>query len=352
MCQGASVGRDGCVDGLRPAYRVLVADWTGAGRSTAEIYLTMAERELHKVSPSYEALCVAVADSAQTCALLDQLPTEKRQPNLLLGAVRFLDGPVDEPARFLDFVGAQWETVARVMLTHRTQTNEPGRCATLLPVLAELDQPLALLEVGASAGLCLYPDRYAYCYTTNGQEHCLGDSPVSFACAVTGPVPLPDRLPKVVWRAGLDLNPLYVDRGQDRRWLASLIWPEQTDRAEHFAHAADLVAADPPRLVAGDLLTDLPALVDEAPIDATLVVFHSAVLAYVDPDQRNRFTDVMHGLQARRDVHWVSNEAPSIVEGTNIEPTPLGRFVLAHNQVPVAVTGPHGQTFDWLTQSH
>ncbi|MBC7594702.1 MAG: DUF2332 domain-containing protein [Kineosporiaceae bacterium] len=312
----------------------------------------MAERELHKVSPSYEALCRAVADSAQVCALLDQLPTPKRQPNLLLGAVRFLDGPVDTPARFLDFVRSQWGTVADVMLTHRTQTNEPGRCATLLPLLATLDQPVALLEVGASAGLCLYPDRYAYRYTTNGQEHLLGDSSVSFACAVTGPVPLPNRLPEVVWRAGLDLNPLYVDRDEDRRWLASLIWPEQTDRVARLNHAADLVAADPPRLVVGDLLTDLPALADEAPIEATLVVFHSAVLAYLDQDQRNRFTDVMHELQAKRDVHWISNEAPGIVEGTDIEPTPLGRFVVARNQVPVAVTAPHGQTLDWLIQSH
>ncbi len=40
-------------------------------------------------------------------------------------------------------------------MSKRTQTNEPGRCAVLLPLLAALPQPLALLEVGASAGLCL-----------------------------------------------------------------------------------------------------------------------------------------------------------------------------------------------------
>ena len=50
------------------------------------------------------------------------------------------------------------------VLARATQTNEAGRCAVLLPFLAELPQPLALLEVGASAGLCLLPDRYSYRY--------------------------------------------------------------------------------------------------------------------------------------------------------------------------------------------
>src|ERR1035437_2739910 len=122
----------------RPAYRHLVTDWTGVGRSRAELYLHMAEHELHGVSPSYEALCQAVAASETTCALLDRLPVGKRQPNLLQGAVRSLGSPVDDPATFLDFATAQWNIVAHTITTHRTQTNEPGRCATLSPLLASL----------------------------------------------------------------------------------------------------------------------------------------------------------------------------------------------------------------------
>lgn len=125
-----------------------VADWTGLGHSTAELYLAMAAHELHGVSPSYERLCRAVAGSDATCAPLGRLPMGKRQPNLLLGAVRFLGGPVDDPALFLDFVTARWDEVADTMMTHRTQTNEPGRCATVLPLLARLPQPIALVEVG------------------------------------------------------------------------------------------------------------------------------------------------------------------------------------------------------------
>jgi hypothetical protein len=308
----------------------------------------MAERELHAVSPSYEALCQAVADSQVVCALLDMLPPGKRQPNLLLGSVRFLNGPVDVPATFLDFVTAQWDIVAGTMMTHSTQTNEPGRCASLLPVLAALPQPLALIEVGASAGLCLYPDQYSYRYTTSMGEHRLGDSEIVLHCAVTGPAPLPERLPEVMWRAGLDLNPLQANSADDRRWLASLIWPEQIDRAERLDRALDVVANDPPRIDKGDLLVDLPGLIADAPSDATLVVLHSAVLAYLDQEQRSQFAGVMQALKRARDVHWVSNEAPGVISGADIDPRPQGRFVLAHDQVPVAVTGPHGHSLAWL----
>jgi hypothetical protein len=61
--------------------------------------------------------------------------------------------------------------VATTMLARRTQTNEPARCATLLPALASLRQPLAVLEVGASAGLCLLPDRYGYGLQVSWTRH-------------------------------------------------------------------------------------------------------------------------------------------------------------------------------------
>jgi hypothetical protein len=152
----------------------------------------------------------------------------------------------------------------------------------------------------------------------------------------------------VVWRAGLDLKPLRANRDDNRRWLASLVWPEHIDRAERLDRALHLVAADPPRLDAGDLLVDLLGLLAGAPSDATLVVFHSAVLAYLDQGQRSQFTDVMGAVKRTRDVHWVSNEAPGVIRGADLNPRPRGRFILAHDRVPVAVTGPHGHSLAWL----
>ncbi|MEO9134630.1 MAG: DUF2332 domain-containing protein [Jatrophihabitantaceae bacterium] len=350
-------------------------DWIGSqGDTTARRYRLMAERETRGISPSYEAICLGVAGDAELLARLDALPPPKRQPNLLLGAVRFLgggaaasagmsgggeeapveegspdgDGSVSSWAEFRALALDRWDEIAATMLARRTQTNEPGRCASLLPVLAALPQPLALLEVGASAGLCLYPDRYSYRYESATGLHRVGAGAAELRCAVTGPVPLPTRPPDVVWRCGLDLNPLVVGRDEDVRWLQSLIWPEQTRRFEVLRDAVAIARADPPTIVSGDLTTDLAAVAASAPPDVTLVVFHSAVLAYVPLAGRSAFADAVGRLAEVRPTVWLSNEAPGVVAGTEVEPSGPARFVLARDGRPLARTGPHGQSLDWL----
>ena len=95
---------------------------------------------------------------------LEALPEPKRQPNLLFAAYRLIAGTPGGWPEFRERLGERRDEIEAVMLERRTQTNEPARCALMLPLLAALPQPLALLEVGASAGLCLLPDRYGYDY--------------------------------------------------------------------------------------------------------------------------------------------------------------------------------------------
>lgn len=114
--------------------------------------------------PEYERLALGVADDAELLRRLSDLPQSQRQPNLLFGVTRLLGGPVENWPDFRSWVLAHWWQAQRELLRRSTQTNEAGRCATLLPYLP-LDRPLALLELGCSAGLCLHPDRYGYRYT-------------------------------------------------------------------------------------------------------------------------------------------------------------------------------------------
>ena len=119
--------------------------WNYRAMTIASVYAEFAVREARGISPTYERLSLSVAGDEEILALLETVPAAKRQPNLLLGVVRFLGGPVDEPAAFHDFTVANWPAVEAGLRTRATQTNEAGRVrAGLLPVLASLRQPAGI----------------------------------------------------------------------------------------------------------------------------------------------------------------------------------------------------------------
>lgn len=318
-----------------------------AQESIARRYRTFAEREVRGRSPLYEMLSFRVADDEVLLDFLGELPDIKQQPNLLFGAVKYLFGVAQDWPQFKALVEQHRERIRQCMLTHATQTNEAARCATLLPVLAQLPQPLALLEVGASAGLCLQPDRYAYDY---GNGRVLrperDDNAPMLPCEVNALTPVPTRLPEIVWRAGLDLNPIDVNDREQCAWLEALVWPEQHDRLARLRGAINIARKNPPLLVRGNLLHDLAPLAAQAPKDATLVIFHSAVLAYVWPQQlREQFVRDVRAL----DAVWISNETPHVFPWIGAKTkTPLASsFLLAVNGEAVAWTDHHGAFAHW-----
>jgi hypothetical protein len=130
-------------------------------KELAETYRRFAERECKDYSPAYYRLALEVSEDPEILEFVAQQPVS--QPNLLFAAVQYLTGPTDMPLtadRFRVFLRERGDEVASLMRIRRTQTNEVGRCAALL--LALPAGPLALLEVGASAGLCLLLDQYFY----------------------------------------------------------------------------------------------------------------------------------------------------------------------------------------------
>ncbi|WP_189667944.1 DUF2332 domain-containing protein [Promicromonospora soli] len=317
---------------------------------TAAVYAQFAESQaLNGGSPTYQDWARGVAADPELCSLLDGLPEPKRQPNLLFAAARLVGAPSGGWAGVRTWLLAAWPEVEREMRARATQTNEPRRCATLLPTLAAIDGPVALIEVGASAGLCLYPDRYSYVYTSpDGGRTRLdpadGPSAVVLPCTIEGPVPI--RMPDVVWRAGIDLNPLDVRDPADLAWLEALVWPEHTDRIETLRAAAHVVAEDPPRLVTGNLLDALPDLVAAAPAEATVVVQNSAALYYLTPAELVTFEATMDELRRTRGAVWLSNEGWTVLPAVAAR-LPQGlspQFILARDGEPVALTDPHGRS--------
>lgn len=231
--------------------------------------------------------------------------------------------------------------------SRRTQTNEIGRCATLLPALGLLPQPLALIEVGASAGLNLLLDRYTYDY---GEGRVLGEgSSVMISCELRNDVPLPQAVPEIVWRRGIDIEPVDVRDDGAVRWLQSCVFADHAHRLERLRGAIEIGRSDPPIVIKGDLVELIADVVAEAPRDATIVVFHSAVLAYLEPERRARFTALLGELP----VVWLSNEGPSVVRSVKDaldRPLPAELcFLLGRNGTePLAFTHHHGRWIEWL----
>jgi hypothetical protein len=323
---------------------------TDPRRTIAEGFRRFA-REAAGRSPLYVEIAQAVADSAWTLDFLAAMPEAKWQPNVLLAVVRYLFGTPGGGREFVALVQARADEIAEVMAVRSTQTNEPARCATLLPVLARLRQPLALLEVGASAGLCLLPDYYAYAYGSGHDVEpgaACGVAAPRFACRAGPGTPLPDRAVEVAWRAGLDLNPVDLRDDAEVRWLEALVWPGEEYRLPRLRAACEIARAVSPRVVRGDLRVDLPALAAQAPADATLVVFHTAVLAYVrSAADREAFAQSV----ARVGGTWIANEGPKCIPGVtelgDVHPDPAA-FLLCLDREPVAWTDGHGTWIDWL----
>src|SRR5439155_14787407 len=108
----------------------------------ARTYRRFADVECRGYSDAYFHLALAVAGDDEVMAFLAGLPVV--QPNLIFAAIQLLTGPHAMPATAPElraFLGKRGDEVGRVMRSRRTQTNEVGRCAALLPALPGASGP-------------------------------------------------------------------------------------------------------------------------------------------------------------------------------------------------------------------
>lgn len=276
--------------------------------------------------PMYARLCRTIAADEALAGLLLHAPIGQRLPVLLLAALHdvVLDDPsvplaawypsvggrVDHPGALrealVDTLAAHEDRILHLLTQRQVQTNEVNRCVAwrlgLGALAAHDDRDLALVEVGASAGLNLFPDRYRVDLVSPGTTTTLGDAraPVHLSTSLrNGPWPGPTAVPAVVSRVGLDRRPLDVTDADDARWLTACVWPEQQQRFERLRAAIAWCADAPPELHRGDLVDDLDDALD-APGTAHVVVLCSWVLAYVERARRTAFLERLSAAAVRR----------------------------------------------------
>lgn len=313
-------------------------------------YARFADEEAPGRSEVYARWASGIASDAEVAGVLARIPENRRQPPLVFAVARMLGAETGGYDGLRSFVLAHQDELVAECTARRLQTNEPLRLAPLLPVLSQIEGPLALLEIGASAGLCLYPDRYSYrVVDADGALRAeidppAGRSTVVLESVVTGELPAM-RTPEIVWRAGIDLAPLDAGDERDRRWLRGLVWPGEPGRERRIDAALDIAAADPAHLVEGDALARLDALVAEAPGDATLVITTPGVLVHIPREPRRALVSRIRALPAR----WVTIDPPALLDVWEpaVDPDDWPGFVVALDGRVRASADPLGRRWEW-----
>lgn len=301
--------------------------------------------------PLYAALSRAIADDKDIVDLLLAAPYPQRRPVLLFAAMHDLllagvehplarfyrsvarDGEVRGDVEhafpaFADFCAQQHDALLASLRERTTQTNEVGRCAGLRLVLATLEnrRPIALIDVGCSAGLNLLVDRYRFDYHLPDASVCtIGpDSPVVIPAAFEAGAFPSDRgaMPAIVERSGIDLAPLDVHHARDARWLRACVWPSDVERHSRLSNAIAFARETTLDLHRGDVNDRLIAIVEGLDRDVRPVVFHSWVVSYFDHAARTRFAEAARAIVTERDGVWISAEASGVVPGLDAPALP------------------------------
>jgi hypothetical protein len=341
-------------------------------------FLRFARTSSEEPSPLYEHLKQAIVQDEELLWLAAQCQPGQPQPNMLFGAVHFLllraAAPLPPLARFYADLTAEaappeqafphfrafclehQAAIIHILQTRMVQTNEVRRCAYLLPafcwIAARTRRPLALVEIGTSAGLNLLWDHYSYQYHHDQGTLRTGatSAPVQINTDLHHNIPdLPLTLPHVISRAGLDLNVIDLHNPLELLWLRALIWPEHAERMQRLDAAMALLKREPPRLITGDALLLLPKVLRDISVHATPVIFHTHVLNQFSGTARERLTAIMEQAAQRRDVFRLGNDMDAWHRKRTSYPLRLIAYEDgSRSEYHLADCDAHGRWVSWL----
>lgn len=228
---------------------------------------------------------------------------------------------------------ALWQAVGAAMaehedhiqrwLDHPPQTNEVRRAAALylglMEVAAATDLPVDYHEIGASAGLNLQLDRFAY---RLGGLACGADAaPVMLAPDWRGPTPRGASV-TIRRRRGCDARPLDPLDRADRLRLLSYIWPDQPERVARTQAAIDIARAHRAPVEQADAAAFVTDVLAQRGPGAATVIAHSIVWQYLGQDRQSRIAAAIEsaGGDAGPDapVAWVRLESDGRTPGAAV----------------------------------
>ena len=302
--------------------------------------------------PLYVALCGIAAGQPRLLDLLAEAPPEQRKVNLLLAALheRVLAGAAPELAAYYPSAGGtrapddglaaalsatvdrEWPALVQHLRHGATQTNEVARVAAIGPALgaaaaATGSKPLALLDLGCSAGLNLGADQVALRYRTDdGTWHDRGArrdgrrAEVDALWLGAAPLPVPGGW-QLAQRHGLDPAPVDVNDPAGLRWLQACLWPHDARRRERLARAAAQLQSLPVTLTqADDCIAAIEPWLQSLPAGVQPVLLTSWVLYYFSAADIARLRATADRLALSHGLAWICGELPTASAQQHVPP--------------------------------
>lgn len=223
-------------------------------------------------------------------------------------------------------------TAVRAFIQSPPQTNETRRSIILLPgflrLAARFNQPIHLLELGASAGLNQNWDKFNYETASWSRK---GDSDVTIRTDWRAPVP--DHLDadlNIVSRAACDLNPLDMSDPEQVLRLKCYTWADQPDRLDRLDAAIRLAQRNQTKVDTAEALEWLTQKLASRPKTGLTVIYHSVFLIY---PPREVIAEIMQtieevGAQATENapLAWLCYESEALFGGNRASPKMRARL--------------------------
>jgi hypothetical protein len=230
------------------------------------------------------------------------------------GLTALYGGALDSAERVIPDILRRFDAQLAPWLDSPPQTNETGRAAAIMAALLVLADrfglPFELIELGASAGLNLNLDRFAY--RLGDTEAGDPASPLRLAPRWTGASPRAAPV-RVIDRRGVDQAPIIVADPAQRERLIAYCWADQADRMARLDAALAIATRFPPPLVRGDAADFAEAELARPQAEGVArVLFHTIHWTYLPPDKQARIVAALEtaGGAATRDrpLAWARYE--------------------------------------------
>lgn len=235
------------------------------------------------------------------------------------------------------------------------QTNDPQRSAVLLGGFLKLAQlcpglPLQTCEIGASAGLNLSWDAYAYDFGS-WQQGEMQTAPLLLRCRWGGPSLDNIRRPRVVSRAGCDVSPLDARNTTDRQRLLSYLWAGQPERLARVTLALDHAAACDIAVQRAHAADFVAAQLQQRRSDSVFVLYHSIVWQYIAAAEQQRITALMQAAGANATatspVAWLRFEPGRAKDGADLTLTLWDGSSIEGREERLGTGDYHGRWMRW-----